>query len=374
MHSSPLVSILIPVFNQVPFIFESLNSVLQQTYSNFEVLIVDDGSTDGTASICQEFCQKDSRFQYLYQTNKGPSAARNRGIAASHGEYLCLLDGDDRMDLQRIAVQLKVLTENPTLDIVYTALLLIDSNGSTIGEMHGQEINPENFLATLLFRNVIPGPSTIMAKRECLTSHPYHEHFVHAEDYELMIRLAHFYRFQYINLPLTYYRRHLNNLSNHLKAHRQAELKVIQQYTQSKIEAIVDQTSFPRDEKTLLKGKILFNQERCPQALIYFQQLNDSFSRFYEGNCFVKLQDRKSAKSAYEQALLLDTTNAACYNNLGNIFAQGQQWQDARFCWEKALSLKPGYLDAKENLNHFKQSFEWRYTWRELRRDLLVYH
>ena len=101
------------------------------------------------------------------------------------------------MDPERVVKQLAVFESDPTVDIVYTALRLIDLENNPIGEMHGQEIPPENFLAQLLFRNVIPGPSTIMAKRNCLAHNPYNEAFVHAEDYELMTRLAHHYRFKY---------------------------------------------------------------------------------------------------------------------------------------------------------------------------------
>jgi tetratricopeptide (TPR) repeat protein len=213
-----------------------------------------------------------------------------------------------------------------------------------------------------------------MAKRECLRAHPYNEHFIHAEDYELMIRLAHLYRFQYIDLPLTCYRRHPKNLSNHLQAHRQAELKVIQQYNQKEIETIVDRTSFSQEQKILLKGKILFNQEHFSEALLYFQQLQDSLALFYAGNCYLKKQDIQSAKASYEKSLFLDQTNAACYNNLGILLAQTKQWEEAKSCFSKALSLKSGYLDAQENLAHLQQNEEWRYTWRELRNNLLVYH
>lgn len=370
----PLVSVVIPLYNQAPFLPASLKSVQSQTYTRLEIILVNDGSTDETGPICLSFAKEDPRISYLAQPNQGPSGARNAGIAASNGSFICLLDGDDLMDPERIAKQLAVFESDPNIDIVYTALRLIDLEGNPIGEMHGQEIAPENFLAQLLFRNVIPGPSTIMAKRMCLAENPYNEAFIHAEDYELMTRLAHLYRFKYLDLPLTSYRRHGKNLSNDLTAHRLAELRVINQYPPSRIEAIVNGTSLKQEEKELLKGKILFNQGHFKEALSFFNSLSTSIALFYAGNCHFKLNHLTKASQAYEQAIALDDTNAACQNNLGALLALQAKWETAKMHFEKALALKPGYLDASDNLAHLKTlSFPWRITWRELRRDLVPY-
>lgn len=371
---SPLISVVIPLYNQAPFLQASLSSVQAQTYTHLEIILVNDGSTDETESICLSFTKQDPRIHYLAQPNQGPSAARNAGIAASKGSYICLLDGDDLMDPERIAKQLAAFESDPSIDIVYTALRLIDLEGNPIGEMHGEEIASENFLVQLLFRNVIPGPSTIMAKRMCLAENPYNETFVHAEDYELMTRLAHLYRFKYLDLPLTSYRRHGQNLSNDLTAHRLAELRVINQYPPNHIESIVDKTSLRQEEKELLKGKILFNQGHFKEALSFFNSLSTSIALFYAGNCHFKLNNLTAAYQAYEQALALDDTNAACQNNLGTLLALQAKWDAAQIRFEKALELRPGYLDATDNLAHLKaSSFPGRMTWRELRKDLVPY-
>ncbi len=374
-HSSPpLVSVVIPLYNQASFLPASLRSVQTQTYTHLEIILVNDGSTDETPSLCLSFAKQDQRIRYLSQPNQGPSAARNTGIAASKGHYICLLDGDDLMDPERVVKQLAVFESDPTVDIVYTALRLIDLENNPIGEMHGQEIPPENFLAQLLFRNVIPGPSTIMAKRNCLAHNPYNEAFVHAEDYELMTRLAHHYRFKYLDIPLTSYRRHGQNLSNDLAAHRLAELKVINQYPASHIETIVDKTNLNQEDKKLLKGKILFNQGHIKEALSFFTTLSSSIALFYTGNCHFKLNHLVEASLAYEKAIALDNTNAACQNNLGVLFALQTKWDAAQLHFENALELKPGYLDATDNLAHLKtSSFPARITWRELRKDLVPY-
>lgn len=89
------VSVIVPVYNQGEFLAEALDSVLQQTYSNWECVIVNDGSTDNTEEVALDYVNKDGRFRYLYQDNSGVSAARNNGIRHSDGLFILPLDGDD---------------------------------------------------------------------------------------------------------------------------------------------------------------------------------------------------------------------------------------------------------------------------------------
>ncbi|GGF58886.1 beta-1,3-N-acetylglucosaminyltransferase [Paenibacillus albidus] len=89
------ISIIIPVYNREKTINKTLNSVLQQTFVDYEVIIIDDGSTDTTLKIIEEICSKDSRFSYLHQRNSGVATARNRGLSVSKGKYITFLDSDD---------------------------------------------------------------------------------------------------------------------------------------------------------------------------------------------------------------------------------------------------------------------------------------
>lgn len=375
MHQAfPLISVVIPTYNQALYLPEALESVFQQTYYNLEIIVVNDGSTDETAQIGTIYRQKDSRLSWIEQSNEGPSGARNRGIGAAQGDYICLLDSDDLMDPERIALQYQAFQRDSSVDIVYTALRLIDADKHPLGEMHSRDFPPIDFLALMFFRNLIPGPSTIMAKSHCLKHHAYHPSFKHAEDYELMMRLAHLFHFKYLDLPLTSYRRHGGNLSNALQAHRQAELKVLQKYGRVHIEKIVDQTTFKAEEKILLKGRILFNQEHFEDALGFFLQNSSSLSLFYQGNCHLRLKNSSSAIAAYEQSLILDRTNPACYNNLGVAYAWEGAMEKAKQCFQNGLNLKPGYLDAQFNMQQTAPSAsEWRITWRELRQSLIPY-
>lgn len=114
-----LISIIIPCFNQGIFLPEAVNSILNQSYQNWECIIVNDGSTDNTQEIAQFFCQQDNRFFYIEQKNQGLSAARNAGIEKSTGKYIQFLDSDDIILPKKLEIQLKQLinSDTPSLSI-----------------------------------------------------------------------------------------------------------------------------------------------------------------------------------------------------------------------------------------------------------------
>lgn len=116
----PLVSVIIPCFNYAHFLPEALESILNQTYKNWECIVVNDGSTDDTRKVTQSYTKKDERFKYFYQSNKGVSVARNRGIKKCRGKYIQLLDADDFIAPEKIKNQLKCFNANPSIDIVYS--------------------------------------------------------------------------------------------------------------------------------------------------------------------------------------------------------------------------------------------------------------
>ena len=107
-----LVSVIVPCYNQASYLGETLHSVFNQTYVDWECIIVNDGSTDHTEEIAVLWCEKDSRFRYLYKENGGLSSARNMGIAVSKGEYIQFLDSDDLIVPEKFQLQIKDLQES----------------------------------------------------------------------------------------------------------------------------------------------------------------------------------------------------------------------------------------------------------------------
>ena len=115
--NNPKVSIIVPCYNQAQYLSEALQSVLDQTYENWECIIVNDGSPDNTKEVAQEWVKKDSRFIYLYKENGGLSSARNAGIAIADGEFIQFLDCDDIIEEKKLEAQIKHLENNLDVNI-----------------------------------------------------------------------------------------------------------------------------------------------------------------------------------------------------------------------------------------------------------------
>jgi glycosyltransferase involved in cell wall biosynthesis len=124
----PLVSVIIPVFNGERFLREAVESVLDQKYSPVEIIVVDDGSTDGTATVARSLSET---VRYLYQTNQGPAAARNRGIEQAQGSLIAFADADDLWPASKLDLQLPYLIEDPKIDIVLGRIQQVTVDGPT---------------------------------------------------------------------------------------------------------------------------------------------------------------------------------------------------------------------------------------------------
>jgi len=373
--NTPLVSVTIPAYNQAHFLAETLDSVINQTYRNIEVIVLDDGSKDATPEVVKEYAKKDSRIHYFRQENKGVSTARNSAIGYSKGEYICMLESDDVMEKDKVELQLNEFLKDPKVDVVYTAVSFINAEGKFIGEMRSQEVLPENFLAFLFFRNPIATPSCMMAKRQCFIDNPYNVNFRQVDDYELTVRLAHKYRFKYLDKPLTRYRRHAQNISNDLTIHRNAEMRILRAYPHEHIEKAVDASLLSETEKTLLKGKIFYNLELFETSIPFFEKEGSAIACFYLGNIYQLLKNNKNAIEWYTKSLSKDPNNAACVNNLGVMYAYAKEEEKARAHFKKALELRPGYIDAADNLKNLESGSKlpFKTTFRELRNQLVPY-
>lgn len=143
---SPLVSVVIPVFNGERFLREAVQSVLDQQYSPLEIIIVDDGSTDGTATAAKSFSEA---VRYLYQANQGPAAARNRGIEQAQGELIAFADVDDLWPKDKLELQLPYLLRDPKIDIVLGRIQQVLLSETVDGETQSQEFAEPAFSVNL---------------------------------------------------------------------------------------------------------------------------------------------------------------------------------------------------------------------------------
>lgn len=134
MNITPKISVIIPVYNVEKYLNKCIDSVLSQTYTNFELILIDDGSTDSSSRICDEYAQKDNRVIVVHKKNGGVSAARNMGLELSKGEYITFVDSDDYVDADFFEVALKEIVEN-NADVFVSGLTMeYYNNGHIVKE------------------------------------------------------------------------------------------------------------------------------------------------------------------------------------------------------------------------------------------------
>lgn len=179
---NPLISVIVPTYNHGIYLPETLDSVTAQSFTDWECIIVDDGSTDNTENIAKGFCQKDSRFQYFLKNNGGLSAARNTGIRKSSGEYVLPLDADDLIGNTYLEKAVKRFIEFPDTKLVYCKAELF---GDIVKNWELEEYNFEK----LLFSNMI-FCSAIFRKKDFDKTAGYNENMIYGlEDWDFWIAL-----------------------------------------------------------------------------------------------------------------------------------------------------------------------------------------
>lgn len=200
-----------PVYNGEAYIGEAIDSVLSQTFTDFELIIVDDGSTDNSLNLIEAY--DDPRIECLSRTeNLGLAVTRNEGVVAASGQYIAMLDSDDIARPTRLEVQSAYLDENPNIGVVGSWVDVIDEDGKIVGDMWRSETRSPKLPGALLFHNCFT-QSSVMIRRSLLGSAPYRLDFPPAEDYDLWARLASVTQLANIPRPLVKYRYHQSGTS-----------------------------------------------------------------------------------------------------------------------------------------------------------------
>ena len=194
MTKASLVSVIIPSYNSQRFLTSAINSVLDQTFQDYELIVVDDGSTDSTPNIISSY---GDQLVGIRTANRGPSAARNRGIAAASGTYIALLDSDDTWSPEFLSEQVSHLETNPEVALVFSDMRVQLRDGGTSAsyfEMLGYTPTDRGrfmYTASDVFRNNIVATSTVVMKLEIAESAGLFDEAVGSgEDWDLWLRIA----------------------------------------------------------------------------------------------------------------------------------------------------------------------------------------
>lgn len=195
------VSIIVPCYNQAKYLADALDSVLAQTCTKWECIVVNDGSTDNTEEVAKAYCTLDDRFQYLAKKNEGVAAARNEGISVAKGYYILPLDADDKIGVNYLDLALTAFKKNPSLKVVYCK-----------AELFGAESGPwelaEPEISSLLIDNMI-FTSALFKKKDFERAGEYNTSLVYGlEDWDFWLKLLkNDYEIYRINSVQFYYRK-----------------------------------------------------------------------------------------------------------------------------------------------------------------------
>lgn len=187
---SPLVSVIVTCYNGERWIAGALESALGQTCRDLEVIVVNDGSSDGSAEVISRFAA-DPRLKSVEQENKGVAAARNRGLALGSGALVCVLDQDDLWLPGHVAAQAEFMAANPGTGAVYTGVARIDADGGSLGERFFPEPREGELFRTFLERGVaVPIISAMMRRTLLERAGGFDEKLFGKDDFDLLLRLA----------------------------------------------------------------------------------------------------------------------------------------------------------------------------------------
>lgn len=228
MNHSPRISVIIPAYNQARYLADAVESVLAQTFVDYEIIVVDDGSTDETPAVAAQFGEK---IRYIRQENRGLAGARNTGIRAARGEYIGLLDSDDAWMPAYIERVMAAAERSPRSAVIYCAAACMDQDGRDLRQTVGyKEVAEDNLYHALLRSNFII-PSTVCLRRDAVERVGYFDESLRScEDWDMWLRLLPDHQFTGLADVLVRYRIHGSSLSANVAQMQASKRKVVEKH------------------------------------------------------------------------------------------------------------------------------------------------
>lgn len=319
--SNSLVSVIMPVYNTGKYVLDAIQSILNQSYGNFELIIINDGSTDNSEDIILSF--NDDRIRYYKNdTNSKIVYTRNRGLDLALGKYIAFLDSDDISDTRRLQLQVEYLENNSDCALLGTSFYNIDGNGNKIGNAIIYSAKPEEVPIIMLFKNYFC-TSSVMFSKEALGDIRFDPNFPVAEDYEVWLKIIN-KGFKVANLKevLTYYRNHDFNICR-------IENKLMLQKDEEILKKNLDMLGAKYDEAALrfyfLLGKInysdyyneylqydLITVDKYLNTLIKANDITNRYNKFFFNDYLQKIW--------YSFFVSADRFNLSLYNEIKQSF------------------------------------------------------
>ncbi len=222
--ANPVVSVIMPCWNRERFVADAIRSVLAQTLAEFELIVVDDGSTDGSREVVASF--SDSRVRCLPREHRGISAAMNAGLAAARGRYIARLDSDDMWLPEMLATQVAVLEARPEIGLVYSRAECTDSECKPLGMSWGYPLRyPAETFRSMVYNDCTCN-ITVVCRRECFERvGSYDETLETSEDLDMWLRVARHYEFAFTDRVLARVRLHGDSITGGISASRDEQME-----------------------------------------------------------------------------------------------------------------------------------------------------
>tara|TARA_B100000700_G_scaffold314154_1_gene400288 strand:+ start:2006 stop:2911 length:906 start_codon:yes stop_codon:yes gene_type:complete len=211
LKSNPLITVYITNYNYGKFIKKAINSVLNQTFKNYELIIIDDGSKDKSVEIINEF-QNKKNIKIIFQKNKGLVVSNNLALRLSKAKYIMRLDSDDWLDPHALEIMSNILERDEKISLVFPDYYEVDKNGKIL-----KQIRRHNFKKVKLLDQPAHGACTLIRKENLMDIGGYDEEFNCQDGYYLWLKFIKKYVVRNVNLPLFYYRQHEKSLSKNNK-------------------------------------------------------------------------------------------------------------------------------------------------------------
>lgn len=208
---TPKVSVVIPTYNHARYLRYALDSVIHQNYANQEILVVDDGSTDGTAQLVKAY---GSKINYIFKENGGTPSALNLGLSLATGKYICWLSADDCMLKGKVSTQVELMESDSSLGFSYTSFVVIDAKGTKQYDVNSPYYPDKREMVTKLMEGCFINGSSVMMRRSALeTIGNFDPGLPQAHDYDLWLRFLRHYSCGFLGQFLLAYRWHGENMS-----------------------------------------------------------------------------------------------------------------------------------------------------------------
>lgn len=295
MRTVPTVSVIIPTHNRAALIGGAIQSVLDQTYQDFEIIVVDDGSTDNTQETLEPF---QSRIRYFHQENQGPSSARNTGIKRAEGKYIAFLDSDDLWLPSKLHKQMTVFHASPgDLGVVYCGVYYVDRQTevtikTTIPNYKG------NVFDVIINKGSGPTTSASVVKKECFEKvGMFDETLVSYEDTDLWLRISQYYTFDYVEECLVRFLRNHRQLTTDGESFLRGRERFLDKYahilprlTKSKLYYMIGNAYFLRNEMKIGRRSMVMSVVSYP---LFFKSYLCLFVSLFGHYAYCEIRGRK---------------------------------------------------------------------------------